>query len=445
MPNSHFKTHIDRLRNLYQEALEHSRQLGESVNAVLIHSGSQQYYYADDQEIAFRAFGHFLHWLPVNRADQFVFIQADKRPIYFQLVPDDFWYDQSINIDTEVSEQFSVIRINQLDSLLKYLPDNSDIAFLGESLDIAKLLKINSSAINPKHLLHFLNFHRAIKSEYEIEQLRVANATALIGHKAARHCFLNNGNELDIHRSYLSACNIIETQSPYTNIVALDEKSAILHYQHKRNSAIKNSQVLLIDAGFAQANYCSDITRTWVRGHCHEVFKSLVEQMHILELELVNAVVPGMAYPQLHALALEKIAGLLISHDICNSSQESLLANHIPQLFMPHGVGHLLGLQVHDVGGRQQNINGDELSAPTHSPALRNTRTLCKDMVFTVEPGLYFIPLLLDPHRNTKLGQCINFSLVDSLIPCGGIRIEDNIRVTDTGAENLTRQFESYA
>ena len=133
---------------------------------------------------------------------------------------------------------------------------------------------------------------------------------------------------------------------------------------------------------------------------------------------------------------------MLIDNDICNGSEENLIALDIPQLFMPHGVGHLLGVQVHDVGGHQADSIGTLLPPPANSPALRNTRVMEADMVFTVEPGLYFIPLLLEAQRNSSKGKLINWKNVDELYCCGGIRIEDNIRVTDDGAENLTRQFE---
>ena len=111
--------------------------------------------------------------------------------------------------------------------------------------------------------------------------------------------------------------------------------------------------------------------------------------------------------------------------------------------FMPHGVGHLLGIQVHDVGGHQRDVKGAVESPPANSPYLRNTRIIAKDMIFTIEPGCYFIPILLEPQRDTTRGGVINWKVVEQLYPCGGVRIEDNILVTDEGSENLTRQFEA--
>ena len=109
---------------------------------------------------------------------------------------------------------------------------------------------------------------------------------------------------------------------------------------------------------------------------------------------------------------------------------------------MPHGVGHLLGIQVHDVGGHQVDENGAKLPPPANSPSLRNTRIMAENMVFTVEPGLYFIPMILEAKRQSDHAALVNWHLVQELYPCGGIRIEDNVRIAGVGAENLTRQFE---
>ncbi len=251
------------------------------------------------------------------------------------------------------------------------------------------------------------------------------------------------GSEYDIHVAYLAACEILEDETPYTNIIALDEKSAILHYQHKRRASGDctgtRSQVLLIDAGCKVNGYGSDITRTSVRAHTQSTFKNLVKAMESLELALLNGVRPGIPYPELHASALRGIAEILSQHQIVKASADEISESGIPSVFMPHGVGHLLGLQVHDVGGHQRNIAGDRLAPPSDSPALRNTRLMAERMVFTVEPGLYFIASLLNKERNSSRGKAFNWPLIDELIPCGGIRIEDNVLVTADGFVNLTR------
>ena len=433
--------HIAKLRRNYESSLIHvnSENGAMGIEGVLIHSGSEGRYFADDRIIPFQAYGHFLHWLPVNRPDQFVYIAPTQQAIYFQVVPQDFWYEQTILTESSWDEQFQIIRLTSAGELGKHLP-NTRIAYLGAETEFASSIGIDTELINPDALLAYLDFQRAIKTDYELEQLREANRVGLLGHTAARESFLLGGSEYRNHMTFLNACGILEEQSPYTNIVALDEKSAILHYQHKRRDCAQASQVLLIDAGCRVNSYGSDITRTSIKETAHTVFKSLLMGMEKLEQELVCRIKPGMAYQDLHDAALAGVADLLVEHDLCRQPPAALIDQKIPQLFMPHGVGHLLGIQVHAVGGQQKDIAGGSSPPDEHSQALRNARIMEKNMVFTVEPGLYFIPLLLEAERNQARGKFINWALVDELYPCGGIRVEDNVRVTEQGVENLTRQ-----
>ena len=124
-------------------------------------------------------------------------------------------------------------------------------------------------------------------------------------------------------------------------------------------------------------------------------------------------------------------------HQIINCSAEQAFEQRLTEAFCPHGLGHLLGLQVHDVGGQQITEDGELYPPPENYPALRFTRPITENMVLTVEPGLYFIAALLEPYRSTS--DLLNWDLLDALLPYGGIRIEDNVRVLSTGTENLTR------
>ena len=439
MTNELYSSHLKLLQRNYELALESHSELG--ISGLLLHSGSEEYYFSDDRSIPFNAFGHYMHWVPINRPDQFVLVTLRETPKYLQLISPDYWYEQSISCEKWLESNIEIISISTIDDLENYLK-GSNIGYLGPNPKLASSLGIADSVINPKNLILYLNFKRAYKTEYEIAQLKQANKMAILGHKAARDCFLNHGNEYDIHMAYLQACAILEHDSPYTNIVALDEKCAILHYQIKRQGNGKNHKVLLIDAGFQENGYSSDITRTSVKDNVISIFKDLLTGMENIERELVEMVMPGILYPEIHKAAHDKIGQLLLDLTICSGHLDQLISKKIPHLFMPHGVGHLLGLQVHDVGGFQQDTLGKSLAPPEDSPTLRNTRLLSKDMVFTIEPGLYFIPLLLEPERKTKKGKLINWQLIDKLYCCGGARIEDNILVTENGAENLTRQFE---
>ena len=431
-----YANHVATLTNKYEQILA----AGQSV---LIHSGSEQHYFGDDRGIVFQAFGHFAHWLPVNRPDHFVLVKAGDKPRYFQVVPQDFWYDQSLQIDADlepaIHEAFDVVRLSSIDDVAKQT-DLTVCDYLGPDPSWAAAQGITQAKTNAPALLAPLDFARAVKAKYEIDQLRLANQQGLVGHAAAAECFLGGGSEFEIHNAFLQACSLLEYETPYTNIVGLDTNAAVLHYQHKSRTRVPNAQLLLIDAGSRINGYGSDITRTTPSQHCHPVMDSLITGIEALELEIVASVKPGVAYPALHDQAIAGVASLLVEHGIAKVAKSELIERRLAHAFMPHGVGHLLGIQVHDVGGHQRNASGGRIEPPAHSPALRTTRMLSEDMVFTVEPGLYFIPMLLDPLRTGDAREALNWPLIDELIPSGGIRIEDNIRVTATGAENLTRR-----
>lgn len=439
----HYAEHLTHLNFIYEAALSASGKF----DAVLLHSGSERVYFGDDQHSPFRANGHFNHWLPVNRPEQMLLLIPGERPTYFQVIPPDFWYEQQIALPDWVTAQFDLRPLTNSREVSAQLTavqgrktlTLSRIAFIGENCEFASAIGIAKDAQNPSKLVHFLDFHRACKTDYEVASIRKANRLAMLGHTAARQAFDAGGSEFEIHMAYLQACEILEEETPYTNIVALDEKAAILHYQNKRRGSGEHSQVLLIDAGCRVNAYCSDITRTSTRAHTLPLFCDLVEAMESLQTHLVRSVKSGIPYPDIHSAAHEGITNILLGSGICNGSREALLAQKVSTLFMPHGIGHLLGIQVHDVGGRMKNHAGDTLAPHRDYPSLRTTRMTEVGQVFTIEPGLYFIPLLLNPERDCPRGRLINWDLVDTLIPLGGIRIEDNVLVTENGVENLTR------
>lgn len=435
-----FQQHIDVLQQDWRQALQNTVP---GCDAILVHSGGSHNYFADDHAPPFKAWGHFLRWAPLDRPDQFVLFRPGHKPHLLAFVPSDFWHDQTLVTEDWWADSLDITFMENLSELAAQLPDITSLAFLGENQTLAKELGIPAPQINPPHLLSWLDFGRALKTDYEISRLREANAHALRGHTAAEQCFRNGGDEYDIHHAYLAACRVLDQELPYSNIIALNEKAAILHYQNKRRYANRASQpanqVLLIDAGCRAQGYCSDITRTWAADEAHPVFHDLLQGMQNVQETLVRSVQPGVSFADLHRQAHLAIAQLLITCDICHGDAETLVGNGTSTVFFPHGLGHLLGLQVHDVGGRLANRHGELAPPPEAWPGLRNTRTLETGAVVTIEPGLYFIPALLETARKSAMAKSINWSLTETLMPFGGIRIEDNVLATDHGADNLTR------
>jgi Xaa-Pro dipeptidase len=291
--------------------------------------------------------------------------------------------------------------------------------------------------VNPALLTAHLDWNRTTKSAYEVQSIEEATVIAARGHHAARAAFLAGASELEIHHAYVQAAGIVDHEMPYGSIVALNEKGAILHYEGKRG--LKHGSVLLIDAGAQVRGYAADITRTLAAPHCDSRFAALIKGMETIELQLCDLVKPELPYGDLHHQGHLLIAELLKENGILHATPEEAVEKGLSRPFFPHGLGHHLGIQVHDVAGKQGSPDGTPAPPPAQHPTLRTTRTIDVDQVFTVEPGLYFIPMLLRPFRSNEHKAKFNWTLIDELTPCGGIRIEDNLLVTATGHRNLTR------
>ena len=224
---------------------------------------------------------------------------------------------------------------------------------------------------------------------------------------------------------------------PYGNIVALNQHGAVLHYADLDRMPPAESRSFLIDAGAQVHGYASDITRTYSAGD--QQFQDLIDRMDVMEQEIVSQVRAGIDYRDLHIGTHKMLAGVLVDADLARGDPDTLLETGVTSAFFPHGLGHLLGIQVHDVGGFMESESGTSIDPPSGHPFLRLTRVLEENMVLTIEPGLYAIDLLLENLRGTAAENHVNWDTVDWLRPYGGVRIEDNVRVLINDRENLTR------
>jgi Xaa-Pro dipeptidase len=282
-----------------------------------------------------------------------------------------------------------------------------------------------------------LHFARGVKTAYELECMRAASRRGVLGHRAAEQAFREGRSEYEIHLAYCRAVSHTENELPYGNIIALNEHSAVMHYQHQSREVPGEIRSFLIDAGAGFNGFASDITRTW--SYTSSEFRDLIGRMDLLQQAIVAEVRAGVDFPSLHLETHRKIGEVLVELDLARGSVDALIENDVTAAFFPTGLGHLLGLQVHDVGGFMADENGMTLDRPSGHPYLRLTRKLESNMVLTIEPGLYIIDMLLDNLVGTPGHAMVNQDRVDWLRPFGGVRIEDNVRVLEDGCENFTR------
>jgi Xaa-Pro dipeptidase len=424
-----FSAHIADRQRTTAEALAHT-----GFEALVISSGRVYTHFADDQDAPFHPTPHFAHWCPMAGPHHLLVIQSGRRPRLIRYAPEDFWYEQAPLGNPFWASEFELEEAGNVEDVWNQLGHLSRAAYIGNETDRAEAVGLEP---NPALLTAHLDWHRTTKSAYEVQCIEEATVIAARAHRAARAAFLAGASELEIHYAYIQAAGIVDHEMPYGSIVALNEKGAILHYEGKRKE--RNGAVLLIDAGAQVRGYAADITRTMAAPHCDGRFATLIAGMERIELELCGLVKPGLPYGDLHHRGHLLIAELLRESGILKVKAEESVEQGLSRTFFPHGLGHHLGIQVHDVAGRQEAPDGTPAPPPPQHPTLRTTRTIEADQVFTVEPGLYFIPMLLRPFRENGHREKFNWALIDELTPCGGIRIEDNLLVTSGGHRNLTR------
>ena len=429
-----FQAHFETVLSKIERVME-----SENIDRLLIESGTYDYHFLDDQPKTFKSNPHFLYLCPDQGPGHVIDIKlGQKKPELYFYQPDDFWHEVSQLNNDYWEDSFDIKVFNNYEKIWETLDNlNSQVSFISPSPGKAiekGCLEVGSRILSKLHWI------RSGKTDYEIHCLEEANKSAALGHLAAKKAFFEGKSELDILSDYLSASKQRESDMPYGSIVALNQNAAILHYQFPKN--IPNGNSFLIDAGARFKGYCSDITRTYSLENSHSVFKSLLSTMERDQKDVGNMVKPGMDYIDIHREANNRITQLLIDSNIIKTSLEEAIEHKLTFSFFPHGIGHPLGLQVHDVCGKQLNEEGTLAEQPEEFPYLRTLRTIQNNDVLTIEPGLYFIPMLLDKlKQDSKLKPLVNWTLVDELIPFGGIRIEDNVVAKKDGIKNLTRPF----
>ncbi|OWR52762.1 xaa-pro dipeptidase [Danaus plexippus plexippus] len=226
----------------------------------------------------------------------------------------------------------------------------------------------------------------------------------------------------------------------YTCICGSGDNSAILHYGHAaapNNKMLKDGDICLFDMGGNYAGYAADITCSFpANGKFTEDQKLIYEAVLAARDAVIRQGKPGVKWTDMHLAANRAMLEHLKRGGLLKGEVEKMIAFGVNGILQPHGLGHLLGLDVHDVGGYLKHCP-PRPSGPLGR--LRTARILEAGMILTIEPGCYFIPKLLDAAKRTqKLAQFFNWDVMDRFRGFGGVRIEDDVLITDKGVENLT-------
>lgn len=402
-----------------------------SLDAIVIHSGfAAMKNSRDDQNWPVTLTPHFVHWTPFLESPALLVIRPSTKPCLYVEKHASYWEGTGPENDCWDRASFDIVVVERLGEIA--LPKTH--VFVGDDPTLRS--KTALTGVEENHVMTLLDATRTSKTPYEIASIRRANIIALAGHKRLEDIFRTGDSvsEIALHHEYLRVTEQLESEVPYGNIVGLAEHGAILHHVHYGREKKSGVLSLLVDAGATCNGYASDITRTYVRGQSASalVFGQLIDGMTKLQQILCGKFLVGTDYQNLHNEAHELIADLLVRLKLSSATASDLVTSGATRCLFPHGLGHSLGIQVHDVGMKLRKSSQD-------NPYLRNTSVIAEGQVVTVEPGLYFIPALLHELKSMPVGDTFDWALVDELRKFGGIRIEDNMLATVDGPVNLTR------
>ena len=409
----------------------------EGFDALIVHAGFARNTFQDDQDYPYRVNPHFNWWVPLTDApESLLYLVPGRRPLLVFHSADDYWHKPPALPDADWLQHVDVVQVSTAAAVRAALPAQLGLtAFVGERYPGVD--DLGAAAINPDGLVRRLQDHRVRKTPYEHQCQREANLAGARGHVAAAAAFTSGASEYQIHMAFLGASGQREIELPYQSIVGVNENASTLHYQSLQRVPASPLRSLLIDAGASFRGYASDITRSYASAPGD--FATLIARMDELQQSLAAAVRPGIDWRDLHLTAHQLVAELLHELEIIRIEADEAVHNGLSGVFLPHGLGHLLGLQVHDVAGFRSDPTAAPLTAPTGHENLRLTRVLETDFVVTMEPGIYFIDMLLEQALAGRHAESIDWLRVADLRRYGGIRIEDDLVVTATGHENLTR------
>jgi Xaa-Pro aminopeptidase len=315
--------------------------------------------------------------------------------------------------------------VEQLDGWLA-ARQRRPIAWLGKGeSDLAERLTLQLAAV------------RRRKDQLELARMRIAQeATKAAFAAAVPHLEVGRTEryvQIELERAAFHAG---ADGMAYGTIVGGGENSAVLHFEPS-DRPLKHGDLVLIDAGAEYRGYASDVTRTYaVGGQLAGQQREIYDVVRSAQQAGIAAAKPGVEWSDVHLAATMVIAeGLLACGILRGGDPATLVESGAPILFFPHGIGHLVGLGIRDAGG----VLYERRNAPAPSSTLRISLPLESGVVVTVEPGVYFVPAILnDPERRSRHREHVDWSKVDGLHGFGGVRIEDNVLITETGNDIIT-------
>ncbi|KAJ8751011.1 hypothetical protein K2173_016192 [Erythroxylum novogranatense] len=459
-PKVPMELHVANREKLLQSIHDHLSEASRPLQGfVFLQGGDEKTRYCTDHLELFRQESYFAYLFGVREPGFHGAIDVDtgKSILFAPRLPAEYavWMGE-IKPLSYFEKEYMVDLVFYTDEIAKTLHEHSS----GRGRPLLFLLHgLNTDSNNYSKPAHFegierfetdlttlhpiLTECRVIKSELEVALIQFANDISSEAHVEVMRKTRGGMKEYQLesiflHHTYMyGGCR----HCSYTCICATGENSAVLHYGHAaapNDRTLQDGDMALFDMGAEYHFYGSDITCSFpVNGKFTSDQSLIYDAVLSAHNAVISSMKPGVNWVDMHKLAEEKILESLMKGNILVGNVNDMMAERVGAVFMPHGLGHFLGIDTHDPGGFPKELK--RLTEPGLK-ALRTTRELKEGMVITVEPGCYFIDALLTPAmEGSKTSKFFNHETIARFKGFGGVRIESDLHVTADGCKNMTK------
>lgn len=397
----------------------------------------------------FRASSHFLYFAGLNLPNAAIALQGSHLTLFWdEPTPADVLWHGPSPTRSQLAEQSGADAAKPLAELHGYCATAATIAVQDSATRHQQAAMMGRSLSAPKAsegidraLAEAIAQVRLCHDEWALAEMRRAAQVTRQAHEAGRAAIATATTEAQVRAAMEQVILAADMTPAYSSIVTVHGE--VLH-NHHYGHALEPGNLLLADVGAeTPLGWAADVTRTWpVSGQFSPTQRDIYDIVQAAHDRCIEAIAPSVEYRDIHLLAARVIAEGLVSLGILRGSPEDLIEQDAHALFFPHGVGHLLGLDVHDMedlGDLAGYEPGRTRSDRFGLCYLRLDRPLRPGMVVTVEPGFYQIPALLqDSKQRDRYSELVNWSRLADFADVRGIRIEDDVLVTADGQEVLT-------
>lgn len=437
---------------------EHHSDLGTSNVLLYLESTKSRLNEDNDQEAPFRQRRYFYYLTGCELPDSaFIYdVDQDLSTLYIPPVDEDevIWSGLPLSVE-EAAQAYDVDQVETSDKLKDGLAKNKDktVFAIKDQTDFPAFKELDFGTRDLNALKTAIEDCRVFKDAYEIALIKHANTISAIAHREVMKAASKAMNERELEALFIMHCarNGARNQA-YSAIIASGTDAATLHYV-RNDKALLTADIgemqieqekpgpppplnLLIDAGAEFRCYASDVTRTYaLNGSFTKESKQIYSLVLKIQKACIDILKAGIEWEECHLLAHKILIDGLLDLGILNGgSAEELLKSRISTAFLPHGLGHYMGMDTHDTGGKANYADKD--------PMFRYLRVRGKvpaGAVITVEPGCYFCRFIIEPRLTTEDGKrYIDAEVLEKYWSVGGVRIEDDLLVKNDGCENLT-------